>query len=215
MPPEGDGELDTFLRRAAQVAAFGAAVGAAFGAVRGATRASRGEIDEPDEAAQHENGGEERAQLQQQDEPEQEPSAQEPEPSEPEEEEEEPQPEPRAVDEEATEAPDEEPEEQESAPVDERVDSSDGQVNGEAAEIIRRALRQVQQLTGHEAEGVLGLRRDDDGWTVTVEVVELSRVPSSTDVLASYDVVLDGDGELREYNRTGRYVRGRADPGEQ
>jgi outer membrane biosynthesis protein TonB len=212
MAPEANGELDTFLRRAAQVAAFGAAVGAAVGAVRGAAR--RGKDDEAGEAVQRENGDQERAELQEQEE--KEPSARESEPSEPEEVQEEPRKEPRAADEETTEDDsDEEPEEQESAPVDERVGSSDGQVNGEAAEIIKRAQRQVQQLTGHEAEGVLGLRRNDDGWTVTVEVVELSRVPSSTDVLASYDVVLDGDGELREYNRTGRYVRGRADPSEQ
>jgi outer membrane biosynthesis protein TonB len=210
MAPEANGELDTFLRRAAQVAAFGAAVGAAVGAVRGASR--RGEDREAAKSVQHENGDQERSELQQQEEP----SARESEPSEPEEEQEEPRQEPRAADEETTEDDsDEEPEEQESAPVDERVGSSDGQVNGEAAEIVKGAMRQVQQLTGHEAEGVLGLRRNDDGWTVTVEVVELSRVPSSTDVLASYDVVLDGDGELREYNRTGRYVRGRADPSEQ
>jgi len=42
-------------------------------------------------------------------------------------------------------------------------------------------------------------------------VVELDRIPSSTDVLASYEVGLDGDGRLVDYARTRRYTRSRAD----
>ena len=56
-----------------------------------------------------------------------------------------------------------------------------------------------------------GLERRDDGWHVSLELVELARTPSSTDVLASYDVVLDSDGDLLEYARTRRYYRSRAD----
>jgi gas vesicle protein GvpO len=76
-----------------------------------------------------------------------------------------------------------------------------------ATEVARQAVEQVGVLTGREVEGVLGLRREDGGWVVTVELVELRRVPDSTDVLASYEVTLDGDGELQEYHRTRRYYR--------
>jgi hypothetical protein len=76
-----------------------------------------------------------------------------------------------------------------------------------ATDVVRHAVEQVGALTGREVEGVLGLRRDDDGWVVTVELVELRRVPDSTDVLASYEVQLDGQGELQEYRRTRRYYR--------
>ena len=41
-------------------------------------------------------------------------------------------------------------------------------------------------------------------------MLELRRVPSTTDVLASYEAVVDGDGEVLEYRRTGQYVRGRS-----
>jgi hypothetical protein len=43
---------------------------------------------------------------------------------------------------------------------------------------------------------------------VTVEVLELSRVPSTTDVLGSYEVRLDGNGTLRGYKRLRRFNRG-------
>jgi hypothetical protein len=76
-----------------------------------------------------------------------------------------------------------------------------------ATDIVKRAVQQVGALTGKPIEGVLGLRRDDDGWQVTVELVELRRVPDSTDVLGAYDVALDRDGELLEYRRTRRYYR--------
>ena len=74
-------------------------------------------------------------------------------------------------------------------------------------DIVRRAVEQVGVLTGREVEGVLGLRRDDEGWEVTLEVLELRRVPATTDVLACYEVSVDDKGELREYRRTRRYAR--------
>ena len=81
-----------------------------------------------------------------------------------------------------------------------------------AAEIVQRARQQLAELTGREAEGVLGVERDeDDGWKVTVEVLELQRVPNSTDLLGCYVVRLDGGGDLLEYQRVRRYARGQAD----
>jgi hypothetical protein len=84
--------------------------------------------------------------------------------------------------------------------------SSNGRVG--ALQVIRAAREQVSELTGRPVEGVLGVRRaDDGGWEALVEVVELRRVPDSTDVLASYLLVLDDDCELQEYRRTRRYFR--------
>ena len=58
---------------------------------------------------------------------------------------------------------------------------------------------------------VSSLERTDDGWLATVEVVEVSRVPESTDVLASYEIDLDDDRNLRRYARVRRYHRSQAD----
>ena len=43
------------------------------------------------------------------------------------------------------------------------------------------------------------------------EVVEVSRVPPTTDVLASYEVALDDDGNLRRCTRRRRYYRSSAE----
>ena len=90
--------------------------------------------------------------------------------------------------------------------------SSRGQGNRlNAAKAGQAALRQIAELTGKESEGVTGVEPADDGWVVGVEVVEDRRVPSSTDILATYETELDMDGELMSYRRVRRYPRGRGD----
>jgi hypothetical protein len=79
-------------------------------------------------------------------------------------------------------------------------------------EVIQRVRRELPELLGRPLESVLGLEPGEDGgWKATVEVVELSRIPHSTDVLGSYEVVLDREGELIEWRRTRRYYRNQAD----
>ena len=78
------------------------------------------------------------------------------------------------------------------------------------ADQARELLRSVR---GVEAESVSGLTRTSSGWTVTLEVVELRRIPESTDVLASYEVELDADGKLLGFERGRRYHRSQAEVG--
>jgi hypothetical protein len=77
-----------------------------------------------------------------------------------------------------------------------------------ALQVGAHAAQQLGQLTGKQTEGVTGLERSDEGWTVEVEVVEVRRIPDTTDVLALYEVVTDADGELQSYRRLRRYTRG-------
>lgn len=72
---------------------------------------------------------------------------------------------------------------------------------------VRHAKAELLELTGQPAESVSSLNRTRDGWRVKLEVVELERIPHTTDILASYLVELDGDGELRSYERVNRYYR--------
>jgi len=65
-------------------------------------------------------------------------------------------------------------------------------------------------LTGRPSEGVVGIERDDDQWVVEIEVLELRRIPNTTDVLARYRVTADDRGELTGYRRLNRYTRGAA-----
>jgi hypothetical protein len=75
-------------------------------------------------------------------------------------------------------------------------------------QVAQAAQRQLLELTGKEPEGVTGLQRGDEGWTVQVEVVEVRRIPNTTDVLATYEVEMSTDGELSSYRRVRRYARG-------
>lgn len=81
-----------------------------------------------------------------------------------------------------------------------------------AAEVAQEGLQQIAELTGKQPEGVTGVEpADEEGWVVGVEVVEDRRIPSSTDVLAIYEIEFDSTGELVSYRRIRRYARGRGD----
>jgi len=87
---------------------------------------------------------------------------------------------------------------------------SKGKNNGSSRDIAERAVEQMQSLIDRPIEAVTGIEKDGDEWTVTLEVLELQRVPSTTDVLGKYEVTLDKDGELTGLQRTRRYPRAEA-----
>jgi hypothetical protein len=81
-----------------------------------------------------------------------------------------------------------------------------------AREAVERVRRDLPGLLGHPVEAVLGVESDDGkGWNVTVQVVEMARIPPTTDVLGAYEVTLDQRGELQGYKRKRRYYRNQAD----
>jgi hypothetical protein len=80
-----------------------------------------------------------------------------------------------------------------------------------ARQAVSEAREQLTELMGRPVEAVLGVERNDEGWDVRVQVVELSRIPNSTDVLGSYNVTVNGDGEVVGYRRTRRYYRSQPD----
>src|SRR5690606_164052 len=73
--------------------------------------------------------------------------------------------------------------------------SSGGTVSG--AQLAQRARDQLAEITGYQAEGITSLERAEDGtWFVTVDLLELERVPETDDLLGSYEAQVDEDGEL-------------------
>jgi hypothetical protein len=78
-----------------------------------------------------------------------------------------------------------------------------------ATELSQAALATVQELTGYKPEAVIGLEWDGDLWQVRVDVLELARVPNTTDMIGEYLVSLDEDGTLRGYKRVSRFQRGK------
>ena len=84
-----------------------------------------------------------------------------------------------------------------------------GQSDGMGA--ARIAAEHVLELTGRCPENVISVVRDDDGWQVGVEVMELHRIPETTDIMAVYEVVLDTNGDLVRCERGQRYHRGQVE----
>lgn len=93
---------------------------------------------------------------------------------------------------------------------DERAD--DGQVRTASA-AAKAAVDQIAQLTAKQPEGVIAVEPGDDGWRVSVEVIEDRRIPSSADVLAIYEAAIANSGDLTSYRRIRRYGRGHGDGG--
>jgi hypothetical protein len=89
------------------------------------------------------------------------------------------------------------------------AESDDGRLSTQ--ELAVAALKTVKELTGYQAESVTGFEWDGDEWQLTVEALELSRIPNTTDVIGVYEVKLDEKGALRGYKRTGRHIRGQVD----
>jgi Gas vesicle synthesis protein GvpO len=88
-----------------------------------------------------------------------------------------------------------------------RQSTGDTDVALSAKEVAKSALQQISALTGKRPQSVTAIDPTEDGWLVEVEVVEIERIPSTSDLLALYEVELDPDGELVGYRRTRRYSR--------
>jgi hypothetical protein len=90
--------------------------------------------------------------------------------------------------------------------------NSDNNGRLSAVDLARAAMAAVEELTGYGSESATGLEWDDDSdtWRVTVEVLELARIPNTTDVIGAYEVRLDSQGSLHGYKRLRRFVRGEA-----
>ncbi|WP_369271180.1 gas vesicle protein [Streptomyces sp. R11] len=79
------------------------------------------------------------------------------------------------------------------------------------ADAMRSAVEQLSELLGRVPESVSAVKPTDEGWEADVEVVELERIPETTSVMASYQVVLDPEGKLLAYKRGRRYTRAQVD----
>ena len=86
-------------------------------------------------------------------------------------------------------------------------------------EVVGRAREQMEELFGKPVESVSGFEQsngdgdgDGKGWTVTLELLELPRIPDTTSLLGTYEATLDADGNLLDARRVRRYPRNQSDP---
>ena len=76
-----------------------------------------------------------------------------------------------------------------------------------SAAVIARARDELADLLGYKVDSVSGFEKTDGGWRLTVTALELCRIPATTDVLASYEVLLNEAGDIVNYHRDRRYLR--------
>lgn len=89
--------------------------------------------------------------------------------------------------------------------------TSDEQPPLTAAQAAGVAVECLAELTTKPLQGVTSVEPTDDGWLVEIEVLEDRRIPSSADIMATYQVEIDFDENMLAYRRTGRYHRGSTD----
>lgn len=70
-------------------------------------------------------------------------------------------------------------------------------------DIIQKARSELGKHTGLELSSTLKTQKDDKGWRVMVELVEQHVVPNNMDVLATYEALLDSQGNFLEFSRKG------------
>ena len=77
--------------------------------------------------------------------------------------------------------------------------------------VLERAKEQLGVMTGRPPESVSSLEPSEDGWRLTIEVVEIEKIPDTTNVMARYEVEVDDDGNLLGFDLLHRYTRGQAE----
>jgi hypothetical protein len=75
-------------------------------------------------------------------------------------------------------------------------------------QLIQKAREQLSDMTGLELGSTLSARKDDKTWHVQVEAVEKKSLPDSQDILATYDLTMDDDANVLDFNRIGMRKRG-------
>jgi len=81
--------------------------------------------------------------------------------------------------------------------------------NLKAVDISGKCRPLLEEAIGKEVDGIVGVRKEEDKWKATADVVEREAVPDAQDLIGRYQVTLDEDGELVSYNQIS--IRRRAD----
>ena len=69
--------------------------------------------------------------------------------------------------------------------------------------LVRNAREQLGELTGLQVGSTVSVRKDESGWCVQIEVVEKKSMPDSQDILATYELLLDEEGNMLTFSRIG------------
>ena len=77
-----------------------------------------------------------------------------------------------------------------------------------ANEVVEKAQQGFVSLGKKPADGVTGLSKTEEGWTISLEALERKAIPDTMDVLGLYELHLDNEGNLLSLDRKKLRKRG-------
>lgn len=78
----------------------------------------------------------------------------------------------------------------------------------EMGQLLERSKIQLGDMTGLKPVSATGAFKDEKGWHIAVEMLEMSRIPPSSDLLGEYETLLNDDGEMLRFARKRTRLRG-------
>lgn len=75
-------------------------------------------------------------------------------------------------------------------------------------DVLERAKTQLEEVTGLKMISASKSYRDEQGWHVRLDMLEMSRIPTATDVLGDYEMLLAEDGSMLRFERQRTRLRG-------
>jgi hypothetical protein len=78
------------------------------------------------------------------------------------------------------------------------------------SEISKKVPHMLEGLLNRKVDGITSVRKDEEGWRVTVDMLDRRSIPDTQDLLSTYEVMLGNDMGVTSYRRL--YVRRRLDP---
>lgn len=76
------------------------------------------------------------------------------------------------------------------------------------ANLAEKAKEELASLTSLRPLTVTRTFKDDQGWHIGVDMLEMSRIPPATDVLGDYEALLAEDGTMLKFERKRTRLRG-------
>jgi len=68
--------------------------------------------------------------------------------------------------------------------------------------LIEQTRRELNKLTGLDLSTTKEVKKEDNGWIITIEMIEKHSIPDQMDILALYEVSIDEDGNVLSFDRT-------------
>lgn len=76
--------------------------------------------------------------------------------------------------------------------------------------LAERAREQLAEVTGFSPVAAVGGFKDEEGWHISVDVLEMARLPEATDIIGTYVVTLDLDANMVKFEKKRARLRGEA-----